>query len=376
MDVDVLFEDATESSSPAEQVLSRLETEEMTVYLLTCREGAALQLTVCAGSEVFGGRVGKKELSSMAQAVGMAVEEFTKETERALTRQQLGAVNYVYSLKRSFGCVELVWKRHLVSDNVKVCTSGQHHCLSVSLVFSLPPSPLQCNLSHSFLQFQLGSVTLEPKAPGASYQLILEHAVSTTQSLQQKIEDLEREKSRLASERQVALSLLDKCANLKEELEGELYGKFKIVLNEKKAKIRRLMEQLETLSDQNKSLQLQVSSHVGGGIPSSSAADEGDAHRRESRETDDEMAGDTPSPKQPSSPPPMASSSLLGEGQEVVSPPVKRRRRQTRKKGGGEPEIPRPPTITRPPSTDKVKVRPERGDSGASVESDDLLQQL
>ena len=219
-------------------------------------------------------------------------------------------------------------------------------------------------------------MTLDPRASDSSYQLVLEHAVSTTHALQQKMEELERENSRLVSERQAALSRLEKCARIKEEVEGELFSKFKVVLNEKKAKIRQLMEQLRALSDQNKSLQLQVSSQAGRAMPSSSATDEGDTHHGEHRETDDEMAESTPSPKQPSSSHPMATSSLLGEGQEVVSPPVKRRRRQTRKKGGGEPEIPRPPTITRPPSTDKVKVRSERVDSGASVESDDLLQQL
>lgn len=249
----------------------------------------------------------------------------------------------------------------------------------VSLFCSLPPSPLQCNSPPPpTSQFQLGSVTLEPHSPGTSYQLVLEHAVSTTHALQQKIEGLERENSRLVTERQAALSRLDKCAGLKEEVEGELYSKFKVVLNEKKAKIRRLMEQLGTLSDQNKSLQLQVSSQAGRAMASSSPTGEGGTHDGENKETDDEMAETTPSPKQSGcSHPAMAASGLLGEAQEVVSPPVKRRRRQTRRRGGGEPEIPRPPTITRPPSTDKVKVRSERGDSGgASVESDDLLEQL
>ena len=154
--MDILFEDATESSSPAEQVLSRLEAEEMTVYLLTCREGAGLRLTLFAGGEVFGGRVGKRELSSMAQAVSMSVEEFTKETERALTRQQLCTANYAYSLKRSSGCVELVWKRHLISDNVKVCTSRHCYCVCLPAALFL--------VSHSS--------PMEPSSPTCSFSWV------------------------------------------------------------------------------------------------------------------------------------------------------------------------------------------------------------
>ena len=193
--------------------------------------------------------------------------------------------------------------------------------------FSAPCLPLLSNGTFlSYLQFRLGSVTLEPRASD-SYQLVLEHAVSTTHALREKIELLQEENHRLLNERQAALSRLEKCVNIKEEVEGELFGKFKVVLNEKKAKIRQLMEQ-------NKSLRVQRT------LPSSSATDEGDTLYGESRETDDEMAESTWSPKQPSSSHPTATSSLLGEGQEVVSP-VKRRRRQTRKKGG-EPETPQP----------------------------------
>ena len=67
---------------------------------------------------------------------------------------------------------------------------------------------------------------------------------------------------------------------------------------------------------------------------------------------------------------------LLGEAQEVVSPPVKRRKREPRHRGAGGPDIPRPPSIIRPPSTDKVKVHVERSRSGSSVEGEDLLQLL
>ena len=79
--------------------------------------------------------------------------------------------------------------------------------------------------------------------------------MSSLQQSQQEIDDLRKENTRLASERQGALSRLEKYGNLQKDIEKDLFGKFIVVLNEKKAKIRRLMEQLSTVSKQLKSLQ-------------------------------------------------------------------------------------------------------------------------
>ncbi len=135
------------------------------------------------------------------------------------------------------------------------------------------------------------------------------------------------------SERQSALDRLEKCAEVKEAVEAELYGKFKLILNEKKAKIRRLMEQLSSLSDRNRALEGVVATTVGKPM-------EGDTPGiRSGDDTDDEViTGDSPGPK---TPPTRPVESLLGGASEVVSPPVKRRRRQGTTKPTGQPEIPR-----------------------------------
>ena len=100
------------------------------------------------------------------------------------------------------------------------------------------------------VKFLLGSVTLSPHHDEGAATL-LDFAVSSLQEMG----DLQKENTRLASEHQGALSRLEKCTNLQEDIEKDLFGKFKVILNEKKAKIRQLMERLSTVSEQLKSLQ-------------------------------------------------------------------------------------------------------------------------
>ena len=235
-------------------------------------------------------------------------------------------------------------------------------CQCVSLACS--------SIFSSSLQFQLGSVALETQPRDSGYQEILEHSVSTTQSLQSRIEQLERENGRLTSERKMVLSRLEQCVGLKEELEGALYSKFKNVLNEKKAKIRQLMEQLRVLSDENKGLQQKIKSQGTGrtvsntATPSTSTGEGGGGREKESSNETSPLHQHSPSPS-------IAPHSLLGEAQEVVSPPVKRRRREAGRRG--ELEIPRPPVISRQLPPARVRVEPEQP---ASVESDELLELL
>ena len=67
-------------------------------------------------------------------------------------------------------------------------------------------------------QFQLGSVSLEQEESSSTVKALLDHAVDTTQCLQDKIRDLERENLRLVQERKMALQKLEECACLKEQV--------------------------------------------------------------------------------------------------------------------------------------------------------------
>lgn len=260
------------------------------------------------------------------------------------------------------GALELTWKKHILTDNVK---------------------------------FLLGSVTLSPRHDEGAATL-LDFAVSSLEQTQQDMDDLQKENTRLASERQGALSRLEKCANLQEDIEKDLFGKFKVILNEKKAKIRRLTEQLNTVSEQLKSLQ-ELSKKVPSQAPTKDKRENKAGSDNESpNETDDEMAH-SPSPlateQQPhTSPSPTPTpgpriESLLGDPNErtISSPPVKRRKRNTgmrpTSKVKGQPvELPRPPSIRKTSSSQssgKVRIRTASSESKKSedsMDSDDLLQ--
>ena len=117
------------------QILSRLATENGSVHVLACREEQGLKLTVCAGTRAWAGVLIAAELSSMASVVGMEPEEFTQETERALTGRSLGTENFAYSIRYEAERLHLAWKRHLPADNIKVYTFNDYLMLCVGGMF-------------------------------------------------------------------------------------------------------------------------------------------------------------------------------------------------------------------------------------------------
>lgn len=299
------------------------------------------------------------------EQVSLDEDQFREETMKAFTRQELGILNFVYSAVKKGSSMELTWKKHILSDNIK---------------------------------FLLGSVTMSLCRDQGATKL-LDFAVSALEENQQEIRDLQKENSRLSSERQGALARLEKCANLQEDIEKDLFGKFKVVLNEKKAKIRRLMEQLNSVSEQLHNLQQTSKTVVSQPSATNKEDTKEDPGNQSENGTDDEMAH-SPSPIGTEQQPPRGSpapattgqpmESLLGDPSErtISSPPVKRRKRNegvrpTSKVKGQPVELPRPPLISRLSSQSagrsKVRVRTTSSDSKKSedsMESDDLLQLL
>ena len=344
--MDVLFGECEPESHCS---LAQLEVEDDScpLYVLTRREGDGLAITVSDGKQAWSRRLGGRQLAEMAQRVKMEEKEFHSETLKALTRENMGSLHFVYSVRVCpSGSLELVWKKHLLSENIK---------------------------------FQLGVVTLDPQPGEQVHRQLLGFATDRITSLRGEISGLQVEKERLVRERQTALERLEKCVSLKEDTEHDLYRKFKVVLNDKKAKIRRLMEQLGRMAEEkNTETSRLASPPVAGDDPGNQETDS------ESVERDSDHTK-TPSPKHKTSCPPpshMAGPSLLGEeGCEGISPPVKRRRRQVTQRPAGQPEIPRPPSIPRlsanTSGSNKVKVRSrKREKSEESIESDELLNLL
>ncbi|KAL5484608.1 hypothetical protein EMCRGX_G021137 [Ephydatia muelleri] len=207
-----------DASNTDEEIRSRrslaiIETDDEELYVLTEFENSTFTITASNGSKTWAGKVSSREVKAMAGRVEMSEDSFLDEMLKALTRENVGNLNFAYSVRAAPGdCLELTFKRHLVADDIR---------------------------------FQLGMVKMQPQPPERAHACLLRYSVNAIASLKEQVAESNREKTRLVSERQIALDQLEKCVHLKEDLETELFGKFKDVLNTKKSKIRALSEELK-----------------------------------------------------------------------------------------------------------------------------------
>ena len=292
-------------------VIQADDEENISLYVLTEFENSAFTITASNGSKTWMGKVSNKEIKTMANRVEMPENSFLDEMLKALTRENVGNLNFAYAVRIAPNdCLEMTFKRHLVADNIR---------------------------------FQLGTVKLYPQPPDRAHSCLFRYAVDTIASLREQVAESNREKARLVNERQVALDQLERCVTLKEDIETDLFGKFKEVLNTKKGKIRALTEELSKVSERSHN--------------SPEASHEA---VMASNDHDDHTSGEeaqTPSPKPkpsssvaylvPSSSCDPAPSSLLDDVADTggTSPPVKRKRRIEQKR----PPPGKPLTIPKPP---------------------------
>ncbi|NXS99724.1 XRCC4 protein, partial [Jacana jacana] len=93
--------------------------------------------------------------------------------------------------------------------------------------------------------FRLGSLKLQKvSSPAELVKELLGYCLDNLGRLQAKTEHLQKENERLFSNWSDVEKRLEKCVEAKEELEADLYSRFILVLNEKKAKIRNLQKLL------------------------------------------------------------------------------------------------------------------------------------
>ncbi|XP_059214512.1 DNA repair protein XRCC4 isoform X2 [Centropristis striata] len=129
---------------------------------------------------------------------------------------------------------------------------------SASYSFTLTPSPpgrgAAVTLGYEKVQkdisFRLGSVVLEAvPEPAEAVRELLIHSLQRGDSLQQHNQNLEEQNQRLRAEQQRITAQLKRYARGKETLEAELFSRFVVVLNEKKAKIRSLQQDVTHLQE-------------------------------------------------------------------------------------------------------------------------------
>lgn len=204
------------------KTLTKIETEGSfpTLYVLTVYEKGTLALKVSDGKQIWDGTFRRTALTSMAEKAKLAFDTFIQQSLHALTQCGNEDITFAFSTSvDSSNDLVFAWKKYIVSENVK---------------------------------FQIASVTLQQSS--LTISSMLEFAVDSISNLKEDISSLTKTVENLKKERSQALEKLEQCATLKEDLESDLYGKFKLVLNDKKAKIRLFSEQVKTLAEENQRL--------------------------------------------------------------------------------------------------------------------------
>lgn len=183
---------------------------------------SGFQLLLTDGRDAWRGDVSEAAVREEAEELEMQVEKYIEDLQAALTAAD-GADTYGFSLTPS--------------------PPGRRP--TVTLAYE----KVQKNIS-----FQLGCVELKAVAePAEALRELLSHSLQRGTRLQLHNQTLQDENQSLRGEQQRIAAELKRYARGKEALETELYSRFVLVLNEKKAKIRSLQETVTQLQETRRS---------------------------------------------------------------------------------------------------------------------------
>ncbi|KAM7392362.1 hypothetical protein PAMA_007463 [Pampus argenteus] len=173
--------------------------------------GSGFQLLLTDGQDAWRGEVSEAAVCEEAEELEMQKERYVQDLQQALTDPE-SAVTYSFSLT----------------------PSPPNHSSTVTLAYE----KVQKDIS-----FRLGCVSLNvvPDSVEAVRRILI-HSLETGNTLERQNQTLEEENQRLRREQQRITAELKRYAAGKEALEAELYSRFVLLLNEKKAKIRSLQE--------------------------------------------------------------------------------------------------------------------------------------
>ncbi|KAL7377459.1 hypothetical protein ABVT39_028307 [Epinephelus coioides] len=180
--------------------------------------GSGFQLLLTDGQDAWRGDVSESAVCEEAEELEMQTERYIQDLQQALTETQ-SSVTYSFTLT----------------------PSPPDHSSTVTLAYE----KVQKDIS-----FRLGSVLLKAvPEPAEAVRELLIHSLQRGNTLEHHNQKLEDENQRLRREQQRITAELKRYAGGKEALEAELYSRFVLVLNEKKAKIRSLQETVTHLQE-------------------------------------------------------------------------------------------------------------------------------
>ncbi|NWS74802.1 XRCC4 protein, partial [Crotophaga sulcirostris] len=174
--------------------------------------GTGFGVTLTDGQCAWTGTVSEAEISREAADMEMNREKYVEELKNALISGEESTGKYNFAISR---------------DNENMACHFSY----------------ERNLKDG--SFRLGSLKLQKvSSPAEVLRELIGYCLDCLGKLQAKNEHLQKENERLFSDWSDVEKRLEKCVEAKEELEADLYNRFILVLNEKKAKIRNLQKLL------------------------------------------------------------------------------------------------------------------------------------
>ncbi|KFR00787.1 DNA repair protein XRCC4, partial [Opisthocomus hoazin] len=174
--------------------------------------GTGFGIILSDGQCAWAGTVSEAEISREAADMEMNREKYVEELKKALVAGEESAGKYNFAISRD-------------EENMECHFSYER------------------NLKDG--TFRLGSLKLQKvSSPEEVVRELIGYCLDCLGRLQAKNEHLQKENERLFSNWSDVEKRLEKCVEAKEELEADLYNRFVLVLNEKKAKIRNLQRLL------------------------------------------------------------------------------------------------------------------------------------
>ncbi|XP_061117041.1 DNA repair protein XRCC4-like isoform X1 [Conger conger] len=178
--------------------------------------GAGFTVALCDGESAWMGEVSEEEVEQEAQELEMRKESYVKEVQQALTGAVRSGGDYAFQLSPENRARRLIYEK------------------------------VQRDIS-----FRLGSVELLPcPEPDRVIKELISYGLQQSRELRAQNQTLLEQNHRLCGEQNRISTELERYVQGKESLETELYTRFVLVLNQKKAKIHQLQERLRLLQEQ------------------------------------------------------------------------------------------------------------------------------
>ncbi|XP_026887018.2 DNA repair protein XRCC4 isoform X2 [Electrophorus electricus] len=206
-------------------------------------------------------KLSEEDVTREAQEMEMPRERYVQELELALTEEGQTAQKYSF---------------HLTPEKA----GG-------------PKLQLFYDKVESDISFKLGVVELLPvPEPTKVIRELISYGLERSTHVQVENHHLHEENQRLKSEQEHITSELERYVRQKETLEKDLYSRFVLVLNEKKAKIRTFQETIKQLQDTIEAEKQRLNSEAVGCVEYRFAGDEPEEENYYGSTTDEEGPGD------------------------------------------------------------------------------------